>query len=360
MDDEPTQHEAGGEPAGVPLPPPPPAGPLVPPPPPSAAPAPSPASDWVHGGSPWADRPRPRIDTGSIVGRTFDTLGREWSLFLALAIPAALGAFASGVASDSVQAIARDPAAGGSDPIGVVLEELLIALLTGLTTIATVVATDRLWRGEAVGLGDSIRRGVALLPRALGLLLVVLALALGLGVVLVAAGILLAAAGPGGVLVGLIGALGLVVVLIAVGARLSLVLPVLAFEGTPVLDVIGRTWRLTRGHALLLLLTAIVVALCGLLPSWGATLFSLFVEDRLIAAIALGLATLVTAPLSGIWCVLAWGDLTGGRHRDTAVMARGRGRTTGILLVVGVGLILLMVGGALAATGSEELLRQYG
>ena len=32
----------------------------------------------------------PRLGVGSVIGRTFDTFGREWSLFLVLATPAAL------------------------------------------------------------------------------------------------------------------------------------------------------------------------------------------------------------------------------------------------------------------------------
>jgi hypothetical protein len=109
---------------------------------------------------------------------------------------------------------------------------------------------------------------------------------------------------------------------------------------------------------LMLFVTSFVVGLCTLLPSWGATVFSLFVEDRLVAGIALGLATMVTAPLSGIWTVLAWGSLTRAPYVESDVMRTGQGRAKAALLVAGVGLVLLLLGGALAGTASDELLVQ--
>jgi hypothetical protein len=146
-------------------------------------------------------------------------------------------------------------------------------------------------------------------------------------------------------------------VAIYVSARLSLLLPVLVLEPTPVLAVIGRTWRLTRGNALTLFLTAFVIGLSGLVPAWGSALFSLFVDNRAIAGVAVALATMVVAPLGAIWTVLAWGRLTGAPHRDSEVMAVGKGRLVGFALVAGVGMVLVVIGGGLAAAGSEEFLR---
>jgi hypothetical protein len=86
-------------------------------------------------------------------------------------------------------------------------------------------------------------------------------------------------------------------------------------------------------------------------------MFSLFVDDRLIAGVASGLASLVVAPLGAIWTVLAWGQLTGAPHRDSEVMTTGRGRMVGLGIVLGVGAVLLLAGAGLAAAGSEEFLR---
>src|SRR5690349_24313596 len=55
-----------------------------------------------------ASTPAVGLDIGLVVGRTFDTLGREWSLFLALAVPAGIGGFISGALSPSLPAMLRD------------------------------------------------------------------------------------------------------------------------------------------------------------------------------------------------------------------------------------------------------------
>jgi hypothetical protein len=320
---------------------------------------PAPPTAWNQPpGWPPAHAPVATLDVGRVVGRTFDTLGREWSLFLVLAVPAGLGGIASAAFTQSFQALLRDPdAAAAVDQAPLFLAQLIIALLSGVTTLATIVATDHLWRGTSIGLADALGAGVQLVPRALGLLLLGLLIAIGLSFVAVISLLVIAALGPIGVFLGVVGFFGFLVLAFWVSARLSLLLPVLALEGTPVVAVIGRTWRLTKGRALLLFLTALVISLCSLLPAWGGTLFSMFVDDRLVAGIAVGLATLVTAPLAGIWTVLAWGELTNAPHADSPVMATGKGRIVAALLILGVGMVLLLVGGAMAATGSSEFLR---
>ena len=71
----------------------------------------------------------------------------------------------------------------------------------------------------------------------------------------------------------------------------------------------------------------------------------------MVAGIALAIAELVTAPLTGIWVLIAWGDLVGaGRHHDSELMARGKGRWTTVAIVFGLGTILLVAG--LGVTGA--------
>jgi hypothetical protein len=334
--------------------------PLLPPPPPSAtdAPPPPPTSWQQPTGQAWTQvaPPAASFDIGRVVGRTFDTMGREWSLYLALAVPAGLGAIASTLFTQSFQAVLQDPqAAAAADPAPLLALQLVIAVMSGVTALATVVATDRLWRGQAAGLGDSLAAGIRLLPRAIGLMLLALLIALALGVVFGIA--ILALANAAGLLVILI--VLFLALAVWIGLRLAVVLPVLALESTPVLGVLGRAWRLTRGRVLSLLVATIAIGIATLVPAWGGSLFSLFVDDRLVAAVAVGLSTIVTAPLSGIWVTLAWGELTGAPHADSAVMTTGRGRVLAVTLIVGVGMVLLVVGGALAAAGSEEFLRLY-
>ena len=302
----------------------------------------------------------PRLDVGLVVGRTFDTLGREWSLFLALALPAGIGGFITGVLSPSVLTVLREGGSTTEGQIASVALQSVVAVLTAITTLATIVAADALWRGTGVGLGEAIGRAVAVAPRAIALFAVVLVATVGLTLALTATVVLLQAAAPAAGAIGALVALAILVGVLYVSARLSLLLPVLVLEDTRALASIGRTWRLSRGHVLTLFLIALVIALCGILPSWGGLLFDMFVDNRLIAGVALGLGAMVVAPLAGIWTVIAWGILTGAPFRDSEVMATGRGRSVGFLLVATVGFVLVMAGAGLAATGADELLQLTG
>ena len=346
---------AAGDPwAAPPGPPPPPAagqGQPSPPPPPVA---------WLVPGQ-GAAAPSRRLDVGGTIGRTFDTLGREWSLFLALAIPAGLAGFAGAVSTTSMQAILRDPGIrSGLEQAPLLVAQLLIALLSLVTTIATIVAADRLWRGSEVGLGEAVGAAAGVLPRAIGLLLVGIVVGIVFGVAIVACLMLIGFLGPGGAFIGILGVVALLAVAFYVGLRLALIGPVLVLENVPLLGVIGRAWRRTKGNVILIFVTALVIGLCGLLPTWGGSLFSLFVDDRIVSGIAAGLASMVVAPLGGIWTVLAWGQLADAPYLDSDVMRTGKGRLLGFSIVAGVGLVLLLVGGTLAAAGSQEFIRLSG
>ena len=327
-------------------------------PPDTPRPAPAPPAQppappgWIR---PVAATVAPRLDLGLVVGRTFDTLGREWSLFLALAIPAGIGGFVSGLLSPSFVAVLRDGQPSIDRQVASMALQAFVAVLGGITTLATIIAADTLWRGTPVGLGAAIGRAMSIVPRAIALFIVVLVATVGLAVALSATVLLLQAAGPAAATVGAVAAVALLVVAIYVSARLSLILPVLVLEETRVIASIGRAWRLSRGHATVLFSIAFVIALCGILPTWGGLLFDMFVDNRVIAGIALGLGSMVVAPLAGIWTVVAWGILTGAGYRDSEVMTTGRGRTIGLLIVAGVGVVLVLAGAGLAAAGVAEL-----
>jgi len=362
MDEDQTQRvELPGEvaPPATDAPAPPPGPPAAPSEPPSFEPPPPPPAA-VPAWPPAAVAP-PGLDVGGLVGRTFDTFGREWSLYLALALPAGLGAFASTALSPSIQAVVRDPGSPtGLEQIPGLLAQLLLAFIGVVASLAMIVVTDGYWRGTTVGLGEAVGRAAGMLPRAIGLFLVALALGLVVGLVVAVVAIVSFAAGPAGILLASLAFLVAFPFAVYLSARLSLLLPVLVLEPTPVLAVIGRTWRLTRSHALALFLTAFVIGLSGLVPAWGSALFSLFVDNRVMAGVAVALATMVVAPLGAIWTVLAWGRLTGAPHRDSEIMAAGKGRLIGFGLVAGVGMVLVVIGGGLAAPGSEEFLRLTG
>ena len=137
---------------------------------------------------------------------------------------------------------------------------------------------------------------------------------------------------------------------VVIQVRLSLVLPVIALEEGSPGSVIPRTWRLTKGNAIMLFGCSFLIGLCVSVTAWGSTLFLLFGDNRLIAGIALAIAELVTAPLTGIWVAIAWGDLVGGRHADNELMARGKGRWTTVAMVFGLGTLLVVAG--LGVTGA--------
>ncbi|OGO58413.1 MAG: hypothetical protein A2V85_06000, partial [Chloroflexi bacterium RBG_16_72_14] len=288
-------------------------------------------------------------DIGSILGRTFDTLGREWSLFVVLAAPAALGAFVqSQIAPSTTMSASAEPRL--DDLVSFVAGTIVGTLFSLLSVLAVTAAVDELWQGRAAGVGDAFARGIRALPRYLGV-----AILFGLVIfVLVAIPVALILAAPatasGGlvVLFGL-GALVLLPVALWVGARLTLLVPVIVLDPAGVTGSIRRAWELSRGHALMLFALSIAIGLIGALPLWGASLFAAFVPNAIIGGIALAISTLVYQPLSLIAITIAWGDRIGGRHADSEAMARGRGRGTGALLVFGLSAILFVIGAGVAA-----------
>jgi hypothetical protein len=290
------------------------------------------------------------IDIGSIIGRTFDTLGREWSLFLVLAAPAALGALVQSLIAPTTPApsTAADPRL--DDLVTILGATVVSAAFSVLSVLAVTAAVDELWQGRAAGVGDAFARGIRALPRYLGVTIL-----FGLAVfLLVAIPVALILAVPGsatGLLVVLfvLGALVLLPVLLWVGARLTLVVPVLVLDPDGVTGSIRRAWELSRGHALMLFALSIAIGLIGAMPLWGATLFAAFVPNAMIGGIALAISTLIYQPLSLIAITIAWGDRIGGRHADSETMARGRGRGTGALLVFGLTAILFVIGIGVAA-----------
>lgn len=342
------------------------AGPLppVPPPPP---PPPGQSGGWPPGSSGWlpAVPPTgPRIDLVSVIGRTFDTYGREWSLFMVLALPAAIG----GVLSVALvpESMWRFPPPGSAslptwsfapaEAFALIGLSLLTSLASTFAGLAMMIAADRLWRGEPAGLGDSFGGAVRALPRVIGLWLLVILAMLGLVLLVVLPLALLIVVLPVvGFLLLLVLVVAFMVGALVVEARLSLLLPVLLFEHQGIVRTVTRTWQLTRGNAIMLLVTLIAIGVIATLSVLGASMIVLSTVSRPLAAIATGLGTVVTAPLGAIWAAIAWGDLVGGRHADSPVMARGRGRLTSLSILAGLGLVLFVAGSIAYSTAPPTL-----
>jgi len=300
-----------------------------------------------------------RLEVGSIVGRTFDTYGREWSLFLLLALPAAVASFAQALVVPAyVQggyqgwtvAADADPERVLGDLAVLIGVGALGAVVSGLGTLAMIVAADRMWQAQATGVADALVGALRAAPRAIALWILAF---------LVVAAIAAAASVSAVVLVGGAGVVGLlgfaavavlaVIGLVFIAVRLTPILVVLVADRTGVFQSMSRTWQLTRGHVIILFVTGLVVSLCSSLGVYGSSLIASATDSHLVAGLASGLASLVAAPTSAIWIVIAWGDLVGGRHRDSDVVTRGSGRLTSAVLVVGLGAVLLIAGIAAAA-----------
>jgi hypothetical protein len=303
-----------------------------------------------------ADTFPPTIQIGSVIGRSFDTFGREWSLFLVLAAPAGLGALLQTLITGPSGAAPGDAPLNLNDLVPLIGASLLGALLTLMASVAMTVAADALWQGRPIGVVDAFAGGLRSVPRYLGVGIVIGLVVGGIivvgVVVLVAAGAVL---GPAAAAIVVIAALIAIPVLVYLSARLALLAPVIVLERHGVVGSIVRAWDLSRHHALVLFLLTLVVGISAALPLWGGSLFAGFVEDPLIAGIGLAIATLVFEPLPAIAMVLAWGDRIGGRHADSEIMARGRGRAVAALLVFGLGAILFVAGVGVAGQASAAL-----
>ena len=362
MDDErgepdpgPTAPAEPPAPAGPPPPPAPPAGP-PPPPPWSGGPAtPQPVVGWAIP----ADAGRPTIDVASVIGRSFDTFGREWSLFLVLAGPAALGTLLqtliTGPGSTAMTGIDGRPTVGQF--VTYLVASLLSAGLALVSGAAIAVATDALWQGREIGVSGAFRGGLAALPRYLAVSIAIGLMFAGVALIVTVVGIVaFAVLGPIAVAIVVIAVLVGIPAIVYVSVRLALLAPVVILERNGVIGSIVRSWDISRHHVIVLFLLTLAIGLCAGLPLWGGTLVAGFVPSPLIAGIALGIATLVFEPLPAIAMVLAWGDRVGGRHADSGVMARGRGRIMAALLVFGLGAILLVAGVGMAARSASTIL----
>jgi hypothetical protein len=240
--------------------------------------------------------------------------------------------------------------------VPVIATAIVGQLLALVTTLGTTVATDRLWQGREAGLGDVLGATVAAMPRYLG---VVILLGLAAAGIFALFALALAASwaviGVGAIVIGALVFLFVgVPVSLYLGARLSLVVPVTVLEQHGVLGSIQRAWDVSRGHALLLFALSIAVAICAGLPLWGASMLSNANPGQPIGALAQALGSMVVLPIPSIAVVLAWGDLVGDRHRDSEVMARGKGRAVGAAIVLSLGAILLVVGIAASAGASSK------
>jgi len=295
------------------------------------APPPDTASAPIVGWAPpLAAGGSPVMDVGSVVGRTFDVFGREWSLFMLLSAPVAITYALQGFFP--------------SDDLAAVLGLSFLAGVIGIFTVTVIVAAaDAVAEDRPTGIGQAVAPGVRAIPSLVALSLLVLLVVGGLGAVTAFAVVALGTEGLGSILLLLL----LVVVLpvaIYVGLRLTPVLPLLVLERAGPRVAIRRSWNLSRGRVLAIFAITFVVSLTTVPALWGASLLAL--EPGPAAATGLGVATLLTTARTVIATTLIYRDLTSVERPVLAEGASrpGKGRAIGFGLVLGLGIVLLVVG----------------
>jgi len=219
--------------------------------------------------------------TFGIVKTRFGSLLGLWATYFGITIAVSIVMFvaigAAGVASFATMGRGDDLSANGAFAGGVAMMLVLIVfylgyLLVAMAQYASLISmaspVDRPTFGDALGAGW--RAAPALLLLMVVLIIGYLALALVFGVISAAAVAL-------GDVTRTILALVLVPVLIGVGCRLAPLFAVVTVDRVRnPFTAIGRSWQLTRGHALTiflasLVLVVILVVVCGVafLPSFG-------------------------------------------------------------------------------------------
>ena len=317
---------------------------------PDSTPAAPPTSYWVTPASWTPEAPVEGVageigwrGIGATVGRTLDTYGSAFPVFVALSIPAAIFTSVTVLAGENV---------------GAALIASLMTALVGLVTSAAMIFTaDDLWRGERPSLAGALDRAAdRVVPLFLATLVIIAALG---GIAALAAIVAIAViaaepgAGSGGVLiVAVLLALGFLLVIWHVALRWTLSTPAIVLGGLGPLAGLRQSWSLTRRHLLRLTGLYLVLGLLVVPASIGASLTTTYAAERAVAAVALGVATLLTAPVLAITIAIVYRDLAGRPAPAAAGVERGHGRWTAVTATLGVGLLVLVAGvGFLTSSG---------
>ncbi len=269
--------------------------------------------------------PPPKLQVGSVLGRTLDQLLAHPLEFASLAIPAALIALLT-VVIDTNQS-------GSSGQLALTIVTTIAGIVFSL---AMIVASDEVRAGRPIDLGAAIGKG---LSRTLTAILSGLAFALafvGLGILfLVVAAIPLAAGVPA--IAGIAGIV-FIALLIYVGIRWGLSTAAIVLDGRGPIAGLRTSWRVTRGNALRVVGLYVLIGLLTVPLGFGIGLMSVVAPDARLAGLLGAVVTLLTAPLSAIVTATVYGDLTGRPFDPAANPARPTARwvLVGALVVLGI------------------------
>jgi hypothetical protein len=286
---------------------------------------------------------------GSTIGRTLDTYGSGLPTFLALGVPIAIFSAVTVLAQTNVPAV--------------ILASLMTGLVGLVTGAAMVRAADDLGRGVPPSLASALDRAAG---RAVPLLLstlVVIAVVGGITALAAIVAIALVAIGSGsaGGVLAVVAVVVAVVILTYISLRWALSSPAIVLGELGPVAGLNRSWSVTRGHLWRLVGLYIVLGLLTIPASIGASLMSTYAAQRAVAALGLGIATLLTAPLLAIAIAIVYRDLAGQPEGTAAGVPRGHGRRTAVFATLGGGLLVLVAGvWTITSSGGQVFLPERG
>ena len=332
---------------------PPDASPLEAPPPDTAPPEDAAAGSLEWSTPPPADSGPGEIGwrgIGSTLGRALDTYGSAFPVFVALGIPVAIFSAVTVLAGTNLPAV------------------LVASLMTGVVGLvvsaAMIFTADDLGRGIRPSLAGALDRAAG---RAVPLLLstlVVLAVVGGIGALATIVAIALVAIGSGSagvVALALVAAAVTVVILGAISLRWAVSSPAIVLDDLGPLAGLNRSWSVMRGHLWRLVGLYVVLGLLVIPASSGASLMSTYASQRAVAAVGLGIATLLSAPLLAIAIAIVYRDLAGRPAPAGAGVPRGRGRRTAVVATLGGGLLVFTAGvWAITSSGGQIFVPERG
>lgn len=220
-------------------------------------------------------------DTFGIVKTRFGPLLGLWAIYFAITvvvfIALAIAIGAAGTASLATMAAGDSVTANGAMAGGAAIVLVMIVFYVGYLLVAMAQYASLIWMAspaERPSFGDALSAGWRAAPALLLLMVILIIGYIGVALVFSLLGAVVAAMGDAG---SAVLALVLLPVLVWIGCRLIPLFAVVAVDQVRnPFAAIGRSWRLTRGHALTIFLASlvfllIVVLVCGvaLLPAIG-------------------------------------------------------------------------------------------
>ena len=189
---------------------------------------------------------------------------------------------------------------------------LATAVLTAAVTGGMAEYSVRRFRGEAMRVGDALRRGVAKFPSILGATLLVYLIVGGLLAFPILLIFRLALGGPAFPFLPLffVGLLVALVLAVYLGLALCLFAPAIMMENTTAIGGLERSWHLTKGHRLSLFGAVLVVGIVSSALEEGMAIPGSLVGAGLLTLLLVTIANAITASWLVILSAVAYDLIT--------------------------------------------------